>query len=96
MIAVEPIIDVIPTKTLKATKPEVSLTNGGKSDVEAKKAPHEKPHYYSLKDNIKLRYECLMKSKAPTCLCILFYIFVCIFGNTCNFVGFRRFNHRNL
>ena len=81
MTTMEPIIAKVPMTSLNNTKATSSLRNGGNADVESKKAPHEQPHYYSLKDNIKLRYECLMKSKAPIYLFILFYMFICIFGN---------------
>ena len=81
MNTVEPIIAKVPRTSLNNTKAASPLRNGGNADLESKKAPHEQPHYYSIKDNLKLRYECLMKSKAPTYLGILFYIFICIFGN---------------
>ena len=35
----------------------------------------------SLKNIIKLRYRQLMRSKIPLCLCILLYLFICLFGN---------------
>ena len=81
MIAVEPIIAVMPMKTTRDPKAAVSFKNRGNGDVEENKALQEQPHHYSLKNKIKLSYEYLKKSKAPTCFCILFYIFICIFGN---------------
>ena len=35
----------------------------------------------SLKNILKLRYKQLMRSKIPFCLCILLYLFICLFGN---------------
>ena len=35
----------------------------------------------SLKNIIKQRYKQLMRSKIPLCLCILLYLFICLFGN---------------
>ena len=38
-------------------------------------------HYVAIKNLCKKRYDQIMKSKIPVCLCILLYLFICLFGN---------------
>ena len=38
-------------------------------------------HFVAIKNLCKKRYDQIMKSKIPVCLCILLYLFICLFGN---------------
>ena len=41
----------------------------------------DKMHSVAIKELCKKRYDQIMKSKIPVCLCILLYLFICLFGN---------------
>ena len=86
MIAEEPIITLRPIDVLKNTKPENGLRNKSNAHVDTVKTLEEESCYYSLKHNVKLRYELLMKSKAPICLLISFYIFFYSFSGASSLV----------
>lgn len=81
MIEEEPINPLRPIDALQNTKPENDSINTSNGHVVELMSLEEESRDYSLKENIKLTYERLMKSKVPTCLLILFYIFICLFGN---------------
>ena len=38
-------------------------------------------HFVAIKNLCKKRYDQIMKSKIPVCICILLYLFICLFGN---------------
>ena len=40
-----------------------------------------KLHCVAIKNLCKKRYDQIMKTKIPVCLCILLYLFICLFGN---------------